>query len=58
MGKVPNTWDETKFLEGAPGKEIILARRNGKTWYIAGINGETVEKDFSIDLSFLDRQTV
>jgi len=53
MSKVPNTWDETKFLKGEPGKEIILARRSGKTWYIAGINGEPVEKDFSVDLSFL-----
>ncbi len=33
------TWDETKFVDGFPGEFVILARRSGKTWYIAGING-------------------
>jgi len=57
MRKVPNTWDETRFLKGEPGKEIILARRSGSTWYIAGINGESVEKNFSFDLAFLSPGT-
>jgi hypothetical protein len=53
MSKVPNTWDETKFVKGEPGKDIILARRSGNTWYVAGINGEPIEKNFSITLPFL-----
>jgi hypothetical protein len=44
---VPTVWDETRFLSGYPGKDVIVARRTGKTWYIAGINGESVDKTLS-----------
>jgi hypothetical protein len=37
---VPTVWDETRFLAGYPGMDCVVARRSGKTWYIAGINGE------------------
>lgn len=39
MKKVPTTWDDIKFIDGYPGKYIVLARRSGDTWYIAAING-------------------
>ncbi|MBE9519245.1 MAG: glycoside hydrolase family 97 catalytic domain-containing protein [Bacteroidetes bacterium] len=48
---VPVVWEETKFLGGYPGKDVVLARKNGDRWYIAGINGENMEKEISIDLS-------
>lgn len=38
MKKVPTTWDETVFIDGYPGKYVVLARRHGTTWYIAGAN--------------------
>jgi alpha-glucosidase len=41
---VPANWDETRLLEGEPGKLVVLARRHGETWYVAGINGEGVER--------------
>jgi hypothetical protein len=53
MKMVPTTWDETKYIQGEPGKEMILARRNGNTWYVAGINGENLQKNFSLQLPFL-----
>ncbi|TDH23507.1 glycoside hydrolase family 97 protein [Segetibacter sp. 3557_3] len=40
MKKVPTTWDETRFVEGYPGKYSILARRHGKAWYVAGVNAQ------------------
>ncbi len=40
MKEVPSTWDEIKFIEGYPGKHVVLARRKGSTWYIAGINAQ------------------
>jgi len=55
MAHVPNTWDDTKFIQGEPGKEIILARKSGSVWYLAGINGENQTKHYSIDLSFLSQ---
>lgn len=38
LKEVPTTWDETVFLDGYPGKYVVLARRHGDRWYIAGIN--------------------
>jgi hypothetical protein len=50
---VPTVWDETKFVRGEPGKETVLARRSGKTWYIAGSNGEAKAKTLSLNLPFI-----
>jgi alpha-glucosidase len=50
---VPSVWDDTKFLDGYPGKFVALARRGGGRWYIAGINGEASAKKLSLDLSAL-----
>jgi len=38
MKKVPTMWDEVRFIDGYPGKYIILARRSGERWFVAGIN--------------------
>ena len=38
LREVPTTWDETVFLDGYPGKYVVLARRHADRWYIAGIN--------------------
>jgi alpha-glucosidase len=53
LSGVPSAWDDTKFIQGEPGKDAIIARRKGKTWYIAGINGENTSKNYAIDLPFL-----
>jgi alpha-glucosidase len=50
---IPNNWDDTKLIEAYPGKLYIVARKAGKKWYVAGINGEDVEKNLVLDLSFL-----
>ena len=38
MKKVPTTWDETRFIDGYPGKYCVLARRHNDKWYIVGVN--------------------
>lgn len=40
MRNVPTTWDETRFIEGYPGKYLIMARRHNDTWYICGVNAD------------------
>jgi alpha-glucosidase len=47
---VPSGWDDTRFLDGYPGKFAVLARRGEERWYVAGINGEATEKKLSLDL--------
>ncbi len=54
LKELPATWDDTKYLAGYPGKNVILARKKNNTWYIAGINGENIEKSFTVNLSLLD----
>lgn len=50
---IPVYWEDTKFLDGYPGKLAIFARKGTNGWYIAGINGEDKEKSVNLDLSFL-----
>lgn len=57
MKDIPNTWDETVFIDGFPGKFVTIARRSGDTWYIAGINGEEIDHELSIDLPFIKKST-
>jgi Glycoside hydrolase 97/Glycosyl-hydrolase 97 N-terminal/Glycosyl-hydrolase 97 C-terminal, oligomerisation len=52
LQQVPSSWDDVKFIEGFPGKYIVVARRSGKNWWVAGINGEGTTKKLSLDLSF------
>jgi len=53
LADLPTYWDDVKFIDGYPGKYLVVARRSGGRWYIAGINGENTEKVLSLDLSFL-----
>ena len=50
---VPSVWDDTKFLDGYPGRFVVLARRGNGRWYVAGINGETTERKLTLDLGEL-----
>lgn len=49
-------WDESKLLAGFPGKDVVMARRKGDTWFITAINGENKAKELSIDLSFIKKE--
>lgn len=57
MRTIPVSWDDTKFIDGYPGKFVILARKKGNIWYIAGINGENTEKTVELNLSFISKKT-
>jgi hypothetical protein len=35
----PARWDETRCLVGEPGRCVVVARRAGESWFIAGLNG-------------------
>ena len=40
MKQVPTNWDETRFIDGYPGKYCIMARRAGNKWYVAGVTSD------------------
>jgi hypothetical protein len=50
---VPSVWDDTKFLDGYPGKFAVFARRGEDRWYVAGINGESKARKLTLDLGEL-----
>ncbi len=41
MKRMPTTWDETRFIDGYPGRYVVLARRHDETWYVAAVNATT-----------------
>lgn len=58
MKQVPTTWDETRFIDGYPGRYIVLARRHGNTWYIAAVNVTAEPLKLKLDLPVLAGQEV
>jgi hypothetical protein len=52
LREVPTTWDETRLLDGYPGRNILLARRHGLTWYVAAINA--TDQPFAVDVQAVE----
>lgn len=50
MKEVPTAWDEVRFIDGYPGKYVILARRHGDKWYIAGVNAQKETLKLKVNL--------
>lgn len=54
LRNVPNAWDDIKLLDGYPGRDVMLARKKGETWYIGGINADQRrEKRKTVKFDFL-----
>jgi hypothetical protein len=53
LKEVPNAWDNTKLLDGYPGRDIIIARQKGDSWYIGGLNSERFDKTKILKFDFL-----
>lgn len=58
MKRVPTTWDETRFVDGYPGKYVVLARRQGDTWYLAAVNAGKEPLKLKLDLDMFAGKTV
>ena len=57
LSHLPGVWDETRFVSGYPGESVVLARRSGQTWYIAGINGTDEQKELTLPTGILSPLT-
>ena len=58
LGQLPTIWDETRLVCGYPGESVVLARRHGSTWYVAGINGRDETQTLNFDLSFIPAKEI
>ncbi|MNY58438.1 Retaining alpha-galactosidase precursor [compost metagenome] len=43
-------------MAGFPGKFVVIARKAGNAWYVAGINSEANDKTLELDLSFIGKR--
>ncbi|HOY22985.1 MAG TPA: glycoside hydrolase family 97 catalytic domain-containing protein, partial [Cellvibrio sp.] len=50
---LPRSWDDVKFVDGIPGKYIVIARKAGDSWYVAGLNADAADLSLKVDLSFI-----
>lgn len=53
LRQLPATWDETTFIEGYPGKYVVMARRHGQDWYIAGLNAQSEALKLTLSLPMM-----
>jgi len=51
---LPTVWDDTKVIEGYPGKFATIARKSGDDWFVGVLNGEE-SRTFVVPLAFLDQ---
>lgn len=58
LKQVPTTWDETRFIDGYPGKYAVIARRHGSRWYVAALNGTDKPLQLNISLPMLANKDV
>lgn len=52
LRRVPTVWDETRVLQAAVGDYLVIARRSGNTWYLAGLT-DWNSRCFEAPLDFL-----
>lgn len=50
LRQLPVKWDDVVFIDGFPGEFVVLARRAGRKWYVAGINGTGNSKTVNVTL--------
>ena len=48
LSTLPAAWDETHLIAGYPGEYVIMARRSGNKWYLAGINGSDEVREVTL----------
>lgn len=53
LRSVPTEWDETRFVDGYPGRYAVIARRCGARWLIAGLNATDAPLTLTLDLPFV-----
>ncbi len=57
MKRVPTTWDEVRFIDGYPGKYVVLARRSGDKWFVVGANAEKQPQKLTLQLPMFAKGT-
>ena len=57
LKELPTTWNETVFIDGYPGKFVVLARKHEDQWYVAGLNAEKENKELTLELPMFEGES-
>jgi alpha-glucosidase len=52
LGAVPTTWDDTRVLDARIAEYVLVARKNGRDWYVGSMT-DWDARDLEVDFSFL-----
>jgi alpha-glucosidase len=52
LGAVPTTWDDTRVLDARIAEYLLVARKNGRDWYVGSMT-DWDARDLEVDFSFL-----
>lgn len=58
LKQLPKSWDDVKFIDGYPTRYVVLARRIGDRWYVAGLNATDKPLKLTLRLPMFAGQTV
>ncbi len=58
MRQLPSTWEDTRFIDGYPGKYVVLARKHGNQWYVTGVNAQQSPAKVKVSMPELAGKTV
>ena len=58
LKQLPKSWDDVKFIDGYPTRYVVLARRSGDRWYVAGLNATDKPLKLTLRLPMFSGQTV
>lgn len=50
LKNIPCVWDETRFVDGYPGKFVVIARRSGEKWYVVATHAGKERREVQIPL--------
>ena len=53
LSGLPEVWDDSRFLDGYPGRHAVFARQGGGRWYVAGINAGPGPRTVTLDAEAL-----
>ena len=51
LKQIPTIWDDTRFIDGYPGRYVVLARHHNDQWYIAALNAQKEPLQLTLNIS-------
>ena len=53
LKEVPVAWDDTRFVDGYPGRLAVIARQKGDNWYVGGVQNQWRDQMYTLKFDFL-----